>query len=278
MTSAASTPAAVPLRGGSIDLPTGVRLHYVARGPAERMPVILLHGYSDSSFSWSRVLPLLDPALHLVAPDQRGHGRSSRAAAYPLDDLAADVLALMDALGLARAVLVGHSMGSFVAQRAALAAPARVAGLGLVGSGHRIATFAGIDELAAAVRALPDPVPVDFIRGFQESSVHVPVPAAFMDAVVAESARLDAATWRGVMAGMLATPAASGLGALGIPTWLAWGDHDTLAPRSEREALARLVGRHERTDYADTGHTPQWERPEMFARDLEGFVENVACR
>jgi pimeloyl-ACP methyl ester carboxylesterase len=79
------------------------------------------------------------------------------------------------------------------------------------------------------------------------------------------------------MAGMLATPIAEGLGAHGIPTWLAWGELDMLATPAEREALARLAGAHERTDYPSTGHTPQWERPAEFARDLARFIERAAA-
>lgn len=261
-----------PLQFEEIDLPTGVRLRYAEQGDPSGLPVILLHGYGDSWYSWSRVLPLLASDLRVFALDQRGHGQSSRAARYQLDDMAADVIAFMDALGLERAVLVGHSMGSFVAQRAAVAAPGRVAGLALVGSATQLSRFAGIEELDAAVRQLADPVPVEFIRDFQYSVIHASVPDDFMARVIEESRALDAATWQGLMAGMLATPAASRLGDHGIPTWLVWGERDALATIPERDALGRQVGAHRRTVYRETGHTPQWERPEQFARDLESFI------
>jgi pimeloyl-ACP methyl ester carboxylesterase len=122
------------------------------------------------------------------------------------------------------------------------------------------------------VRQLADPVPVEFIRDFQYSVIHAPVPDEFMARAIEESRALDAATWQGLMAGMLATPAASRLGDHGIPTWLVWGDRDQLASAKEREALGRQAGAHRRTIYRDTGHTPQWERPEAFARDLESFI------
>ena len=57
----------------------GVRLHYRRQGPAERAGVILLHGYSDSSLSFSRVMPLLPPELRVIAPDLRGHGAFGQA-------------------------------------------------------------------------------------------------------------------------------------------------------------------------------------------------------
>ena len=116
-------------------LSTGVRLRYAESGDTSAHPVILLHGYSDSWFSFSRVLPSLAAGHHVYALDQRGHGDSERpAGGYSLRDLAADVIAFMDAEGLERAALVGHCMGSFVAQQAALAAPERVTHLVLISS------------------------------------------------------------------------------------------------------------------------------------------------
>ncbi len=116
-------------------LANGVRLNYVHSGPREGPAVIMLHGITDSAFSFSRVLPLLPPELRVIVIDQRGHGDSDRPAdGYTMDDFAGDVLGLMDVLGIARATLVGHSMGSFVARRAAERAPERVTRLVLLGT------------------------------------------------------------------------------------------------------------------------------------------------
>jgi non-heme chloroperoxidase len=193
-------------------------------------------------------------------------------------DLAADVVAFMDATGIARATVVGHSMGSFVAQQVALAAPARVERLVLVGSGTAPRKIVGIGELKAAVDAFPDPegaAPVQFAREFQESTVYRPVPAAFMDSAVAASRKLPARVWRALMDGMLATDVATGLGAHRIPTLLLWGERDAYLPRSEQDALLRLIPGARLVAYAGTGHTPHWERPADFARDLVGFVDGA---
>src|SRR5215216_797283 len=102
-------------------LPTDVALHYAERGDREGEAIIFLHGYSDSWHSFSRVLPLLSPEYHAFALTQRGHGDSDKPeCCYTLDDYAADVDAFMDALGIEEATVVGHSGGSFMAQRVAL--------------------------------------------------------------------------------------------------------------------------------------------------------------
>src|SRR4051812_33198976 len=84
-------------------LATGIDLYHRLDGDPDGPPVVLLHGLTDSSWSFSRVMPLLPPdhAIHTV--DLRGHGRSSRPRdGYDMDTLAADVVALLDHLGIER--------------------------------------------------------------------------------------------------------------------------------------------------------------------------------
>ena len=111
----------------------------------------------------------------LERPTLGGHGRSARASEYSLDSMARDVVELMDALDVPTATLVGHSMGSFVARRAAALAPQRITRLMLIGAGPSAQT-AAMREMERAVNALTDPVDRGFVREFQYSSVASPVP------------------------------------------------------------------------------------------------------
>src|ERR687898_857491 len=121
--------ATTPLRS------TGVRLHYAQRGHRGGEAIIFLHGYSDSWFSFSRVLPLLSPEYHAFALTQRGHGDSDKPeCCYRLDDYAADVDAFMGSVGLEEATVVGASTGALFAERVALSYPHRVSRLALVGA------------------------------------------------------------------------------------------------------------------------------------------------
>ena len=134
---ASVTEASVPTFT-TIKLKTGVRLHYAVQGNADGEPIIMLHGYSDSWFSFSRVMPLLDRKYRVYVLDQRGHGKSDQpSSGYALQDLARDVVAFMDAKGIQRATVIGHSMGSFVAQHVAATAPARVQRLVLLAPEQR---------------------------------------------------------------------------------------------------------------------------------------------
>lgn len=98
-------------------------------GDPNGAPVVMLHGWPESSFCWEAVSRHLRPGLRVIAPDLRGLGDSERtegAEPYRKQNLAQDVLALLDTLGIERFELVGHDWGGVVAQEMALAIPERV--------------------------------------------------------------------------------------------------------------------------------------------------------
>lgn len=265
--------ATLPPRFAQVKLSTGIEMHYAEQGRANGEPVILLHGYSDSWFSFSRILPHLPDDLRVFALDLRGHGRSTQpASGYGMDDLASDVLAFMDAKGIVRATIVGHSMGGFVAQQVALAAPKRVSRLVIVSSARSPRSFAGVAEFKPVVDALTDPVPYEFVREFQESTVHHPVPDDFMEAVIAESRRLPARVWQGIMNGMMGMEPPVALGRAAIPSLVLWGEKDAWPPRAEQDSLVAMLRTARLEVLRDVGHAPQWERPDEIARLLREFI------
>lgn len=268
-------PAVPEVRFGAMRLATGPRLHYAERGVAGGPAMLFLHGWPDSWFSFSRVLPFLPRRHHALAVDQRGFGDSERPRdGYGIDDLASDAAAFLDAVGIERATVVGHSLGSFVARRVAVAHPGRVARLVLIGSGVS-AVNPVTREVQAGLRDLPDPVPVEFAREFQASTAHVPLPAEFLERIVAESRKLPARLWREVFDGLLAFDDAAQLGRIAAPTLLLWGDRDGLFPREDQDGLASAIPGARLRIYPATGHCPNWERPEQVAADLDAFVREA---
>jgi pimeloyl-ACP methyl ester carboxylesterase len=255
-----------------IKLKNGIRLRYAEQGAPDGQTVILLHGYSDSSFSYSRVLPLINAKYHVFALDQRGHGDSDRPEkGYQFADFAADVVAFMDAKGIKRAIVVGHSMGSFVAQGVALAAPERVEKLVLVGSATTMRNEA-VTELQKAVNELKDPVPIEFIRDFQISTSSPSLPDDFLNNVVTQSKKLPARVWRETINGMMAADYKTKLDQIKAPTLIVWGDKETIFLRSEQDLLKAKIADSVLKIYPGTGHSPHWEQPEKFVKDLENFI------
>lgn len=254
-----------------VRLETGLQAHYMEQGDKEGVPVILLHGYTDSWFSFSLAMPHISSRLRLLALDQRGHGDSDRPdTGYTLGEFARDVLAFMDAVGLTTAAIVGHSMGSFVAQHVAAMAPDRVERLVLIGSGTTIQT-PGVIDLLQEIAGFQDTMDEEFVRRFQTSTVHRPVRADFMERVVADSRRLSASAWHAILEGLATSPRPD-FSKIAVPALVVWGDQDYFFVRSEQEGLVALLPTATLKVYPQCGHSPHWEHPQRFAADVEAFL------
>jgi non-heme chloroperoxidase len=259
----------------TVALPNGVTLEYVERGQPAGVPVIFLHGVTDSCRSFEPLLDRLPATIRALAVTMRGHGGSSKPSdGYRYADMAADVRTFMDVLTLPAAVIAGHSMGSMVAQRFATVHPDRVAGLVLMGTFRTIHGHPGLQEFwDTALSTLTDPVDPGFVREFQISTLARPVPPDFLEAVVGESLQVPARVWRETFKGFLETQDFSHeLARVNAPTLIAWGELDTYAPRADQDALRAVIAGSRVVTYPGAGHAFHWEDPARFAADLIEFV------
>jgi pimeloyl-ACP methyl ester carboxylesterase/tetratricopeptide (TPR) repeat protein len=261
----------------AVALATGVTLEYVEQGDRGAVPVVFLHGITDSWRSFERVLPLLPSSIHAFAISQRGHGGSSRPIdGYRTSDFAADVAGFLDAMQIRRAIVVGHSMGSFVAQRFAIDYPDRTAGLVLMGAFPTLSGKPVLTELWSAVSTFEDPVDPAFVEEFQKSTLARPIPAPVLATVVAESRRLPARVWKSAFAQFVDGDVTGELGRIAAPTLIAWGDRDTVCSREDQEVLQRGIRGARLIVYPGGGHGFHWEDPAQFASDLAAFVREAA--
>jgi non-heme chloroperoxidase len=264
------------LRFATARLASGPRVHCAGQGDPDGEVIVFLPAYTDSWFSWSRVLPLLPVRCHAFAVDQRGHGDSERpACCYTVEDFAADVVGFLDAVGAQRASLVGQSGSCFVARRVAEFHPARVARLVLIGSPGSLGNNQAVLEFQTAVQGLEDPVPAQFARELQGSAAHVPLPEPFFERIVAESLKLPARVWKSALDGLVAFDDAADLGRIAAPTLFMWGEWDRLLSREEQHHLAAALPGARVVVYPETGHSPNWERPEWVAADLDAFMRQA---
>jgi non-heme chloroperoxidase len=260
----------------SVALATGVTLAYAEKGTSGGLPIVFLHGLTDSHRSYEPVLDILPERYHAFALTARGHGDSDRPeTGYTPEDMAADVAAFMDAQGIDKAVIAGHSMSSMVARAFAHRHPERVLGLVLMGAFASLHASPMADELAQAVNALGEEIPEELARDFQLSSLAKPVPPAFLDMVVAETRKVPAFVFKAALNGLMDRDRTFVGSGLMIPTLIAWGDRETVAPRSDQDVLLKAFRNAKLVVFAGGGHAFHWESPATFVSELVAWLRNV---
>lgn len=266
------------LRSYTITLVDGLSVPCVEHGDPTGTPLLLLHGYPDSWRSFESVLSKFPVSIRAIAFTQRGHGEADKpASGYSPVDFAADAVRLLDRLGISRAVIAGHSMGSFVAQRIAIDYPERVSGLVLMGSFPTLIGNIVADELwREGVSQLEDPVGRAFAFDFQRSTVKQPIPDQLLNIFVSESLKVPARVWRAALKGLMNADHTRDLHCIGAPTLIVWGAYDNFFPGSDQNKLLGAIRNAELLIYETSGHSFHWEEPERFVRDAAAFVETVA--
>jgi pimeloyl-ACP methyl ester carboxylesterase len=168
-----------------VEVAPGDRIHFLDWGEAGEPAILLIHGLSNTAWSWTPVARRLRSVTHVVAMDLRGHGLSDAPTdGYDPEGFTADVLAVAEGSGLLRepgdrVVLAGHGFGAIVAAWAAVALDHRCAGLVLVDGGwESIETSTGMDV-------------EEFLRNLAEPPEVLQSMAAFL----ADRAGFDPSTW-----------------------------------------------------------------------------------
>jgi pimeloyl-ACP methyl ester carboxylesterase len=257
----------------------GVRIAYTVRG---RGPTaVFLSGIGQRAVDWNEAL--LDQAstrYQVVSIDNRGIGDSDSAEdPCTLEQMADDAVAVLDALGQARAHVIGHSMGGMIAQHVAFRHPARVDHLVLVCSHGGGPEVVGPTPAAAAVLfgANPTLPPGEITRqamvtitapGFAER-----VPQALATLVANATVRpTSAVAFVRQMQAILASERHLHLREIDAPTLVVHGIEDSLIPVANGRTLATAIPGATLTEIADCGHMPMWECPERLLAILLAFL------
>jgi non-heme chloroperoxidase len=259
----------------SIQLSTGVQLEYAEQGDAKGIPVILLHGFTDSWKSFEAVLPHLPSSMHVFAISQRGHGNSSKkSTSYHAEDFAKDIAAFIKQQKLNQPVIAGHSMGSTNAQCFAVRYPSLTRALVLVGSFANLKTPA-INEFKKVIDGLKDPVDSVFAAEFQVSTIVKPIPDAMLKNFISESLKLPAHVWKGVAAGWATAEYIKPLQTFTKPALIVWGDKDAYCSIEDQKVLNKTLKKSRLLMYEGIGHAVHWETPQQFAKDLIAFISSL---
>ena len=247
------------------------------------VPLLLLHAFPLDHAMWQRQMPLADH-LRLIVPDQRGCGGSGDSLPESIEQLAADAVALLDALHVVGpAVVCGVSMGGYVAQHVATRHPERVAALVLVDTKLEADTpeaRAGRADLAAKVGRLGQGILADAMipRLLAASSEARALPGRV---------EAEAILRRSIMAQPVTTIQAA-LRALGarpdmteamrqadLPTLLVVGAEDVITPPSCLEAAEGIIPKAKLLEVPLAGHLVPLEQPDVFNRAVLEFLREL---
>jgi len=259
----------------SVALETGITLSYAAVGDRFAPVVILLPGPTDSWRSYEPVLDQFPPSVQAIAVSPRGHGDSDKPpTGYRVGDFAADLPPLLDALGIERAVLAGHSGSCLVVRRVAIDHPERVAGLVLEASPTTLRGNAGLTEFVeSVVSSLEGPIEPTFARSFVANTSSERLAPELVDRLAGELMKVPVRVWKEMFAGLLAYDDLAEIEHIAAPTLLLWGDADGLVDHDMQTTLATRIRGAELLVYHGIGHTPRWEDPTRFAGDVATFAE-----
>lgn len=268
----------------------GVRTRYLTAGSGPE--IVLLHGIGDDAVDWQWVIPLLAEGFSIYAPDMPyTSGTDDSLSDFSSTSFARFTERFLSALGIERAVFVGHSMGGLTALRTALAYPERVHSLVLVGSagmGRELnpvmssltAPFYG--ELAIALGSTPWG---SFQRVFARSALlfehpeRVPVEwwseqyllgrtPGFLDTVMrALREEVDIGGQRTVLLDRLPE--------LAMPVLIIWGDRDRIIPLHHGQQAEHRLQNSRLEIVPDSGHIPHIEQPLRVAGLLRPFIEGI---
>jgi pimeloyl-ACP methyl ester carboxylesterase len=266
----------------SLVLPNGETLAYIDRGDRSGPTVVLIHGYTDSARDWVPMLPYMSKRYRLILVDIRGHGQSSKPeCCYTRLDFAYDIKLLLDALGVHKADIVGHSLGSIIAQTFAEYWPERTAHVVLISSTGgpppgrpKKPSF----DFATEIRKLKEPIDPDspFMIAWWDSPT--PVDPDFIRRQRKDAAGIPLRVWLAVLDQAMPADNVYGdlhstLPRLKAPTLLIWGSKDPIMEEDVRQSLRDALP-HARVKIFDgLGHNPFWEDPRGVADSVNAFLD-----
>jgi len=254
-------------------------IHY-DEWPGDGDPVVLVTGLGGYRASWRPIAEQLAPEFRVVAADNRDAGENDpEDADYSISDMAGDVVALLDALEIDRAAVVGHSMGGFIALHLAVEHPGRLSKLVLVGTSPAAGVAIGqpfppppreswiVDPVERSMAALPQSYAPEFFERHPEKL-----------AEFSERARGNRITRDGYARQARAIndthDVRASLGEITVPTLIIHGDVDPSVSVRGGRLLADGIPGGEMLTYPGVGHHPMREEPERFIDDLRAFLRS----
>lgn len=235
---------------------------------------LLIHGFTDSSRSYSLLTPHLSGA-NIVIPDLIGHGQSSRPQdGYELDTLSEDIAQFIRSTFEFPPIVVGHSLGAMIALRLAVRHPILVKAIVLI-SGTLLPSLPQNDPLKMWVRNAIDPIlPTDH---FFETWHHCigQVDLDFLHHTRNEAANLPVRVWKKLIEELDSIDLRSDAKTLRAPALMISGDADPLFGAGHTSKLEKAIRPIRHEQFRQCGHNPHWEYPSKVATHLWAFADSL---
>lgn len=251
----------------------GTPIHYRDEGPADAPAILFAHSVGCDHTLWDAQAAAFAGRWRVVRHDARGHGQSGAPAGpYTIEQLAADALAVMDGLGIARFHLCGLSLGGTLGQWLALEAPGRLLSLALCDTAARLGTVEGWQQridaaLGEGMEALADGAMTRFFsEGFRARD---PATVARFRCTLVET---PAAGFAGCCAVLRDCDFTASIGRIAVPTLVLTGRLDVPTPPADAEVLAAGIPGAGLV-LLDTGHISAVEDPQGFNRALARHLD-----
>jgi pimeloyl-ACP methyl ester carboxylesterase len=264
----------------------GTGIHLVDAGPRDAEAVLLIHGITATHRYWRDNIEHLARRRRVIALDLPGFGRSDKPdAPYTTDYFVNCIAGLLDERGIARAHVVGNSMGGQIAMLFALRLPTRLDRLVLVDPAGVTAWPARLMDLAIGGASLAlrpigaPPVPVAALAVlFRMVFPNRPDLAgryvrAYAAAVRSPEFPLHFRAGVRAARGVLATPLRERAREIGAPTLIVWGARDRLLPVTAARPLRKAIPHARLLIYKHSGHCPMVDQPARWNRDVEAFLD-----
>jgi branched-chain amino acid transport system permease protein len=250
-------------------------MHYLERG-AGAAPVVFVAGFIATHRWWLPTLERIPADYRAYAVDLRGTGQSeTTASGYALAQLADDLHQFVEALGLARFALVGHSLGGGVALQYALEHPDRLTALALVdplaASGTRLTPE--VTDWINAQCGVPDGIRAILVGAFA-----TPPTGAYLEQLESDGLAWGQGIYQGMMDEMARFNVVDRLPTLAVPTVLTWGDKDGVIPFAAIAEIFTAIPGCGLEIWHGVGHTPPIEIPDRFVALLTGFLAEAVGR
>ena len=244
----------------------GIELAFERQGTGT--PLVLLHGFPLDHHTWDDVVPLLEKTFDLILPDLRGFGESTTInTPYTMDDIASDIAGLLDQIGIASAIIAGHSMGGYATLAFARLFPERVSGLGLVSTqaladppDRKEGRYKTAEDVAKnGIDGVVDAMTTKFtsnerLQKFARTMMEQQQPAAYIGALKAMAGRLDSSDL---------------LAHLTFPVTIIHGSADQLISIERSREMDIAIAQSRLVELEDVGHLPMLEAVQETADSLK---------